>query len=180
MRREESRVLLIDVQEKFRPHLPDSDRLIENCRRLLEGARLLGVPAEATEQYPQGLGATVQELSGYFQEIPTKLRFSSAECLNWGLASQREDGRFKVVLCGIETHVCIAQTAYDLMGMGYQVFLPVDALSSRFAMDHQIALERLRDAGAVVSTTEAILFEWCEQAGTEEFKKLRDLVKIRR
>lgn len=171
---DDSRLLIVDVQEIFVPVIPGMDSLIANCVKLLAGADILGVPASATEQYPKGLGLTVPELRTYFESIPEKLRFSSAECVGWSVAEQ--DDRFKVVVAGIETHVCIQQTALDLIAAGYQVYLPADALASQRTVDHEVALQRLRDSGAVITTTEAILFEWCEVAGTDEFKQISRLV----
>ncbi len=172
--RDDSRLLIVDVQEIFVPVIPDAESMIENCRKLLAGARILGIPAAATEQYPKGLGRTVPALASFFEDIPEKLRFSSAECVGWTAAEQ--DERFKVVVAGIETHVCILQTALDLMAAGYQVYLPADALASQKPVDKDFALQRLRDSGATITTTEAILFEWCEVAGTYEFKQISRLV----
>lgn len=172
--RDDSRLLIVDVQEKFVPVIPVAEQLITNCRKLIQGAQILGVPVAATEQYPRGLGATVPELAELLPERPEKLRFSCAECLNWAAAGN--DDRSKVVVAGIETHVCILQTALDLMAMGYEVYLPVDALASRHKHDWRFALERMANSGAVVTTTEAVLFEWCEVAGTDEFKQISRLV----
>lgn len=172
--RDDSRLLIVDVQEKFVPVIPVAGQLIANCRKLIQGAKILGVPADATEQYPRGLGATVPELAELLDEPPEKLRFSCAECLDW-VAAEGDD-RGKIVVAGIETHVCVLQTSLDLMAAGYEVYLPADALASRHKHDWRFGLERLANSGAVITTTEAILFEWCEVAGTDEFKQISRLV----
>lgn len=173
--RDDSRVLLVDVQEKFVPTIPDVERLIANCRKVLRGAQILGVPISATEQYPRGLGTTVAPLAELVGPRIEKLRFSSAECLDW-VTADKED-RSKVVVVGIETHVCIQQTALDLLAAGFNVYVPADAVASRRPFDRDIALQRLRDAGATITTTESVLFEWCETAAAAEFKQISELVK---
>jgi nicotinamidase-related amidase len=172
--RDDSRLLIVDVQERFMPTIPVADQLVANCRKLLAGAKALGIPASATEQYPKGLGPTVPQLAEFLPTRPEKLRFSSAEVLGWTSAS--DDERHKVVVAGIETHVCIQQTVLDLLAAGYQVYVPADAVASRHKPDWRFALQRLRDSGAVVTSTEAVLFEWCEVAGTDEFKQISRIV----
>lgn len=172
-----SRLLIVDVQEKFVPVIFEIDRVITNCRRLIQGAKILGVPIFATEQYPKGLGHLVQPLAELVSTVAEKSRFSCTEVLAWGTAAAQDDRRHQIVIAGIEAHVCISQTVFDLLANGYQVFVPADAISSRREFDWRIALERLSGSGAIVTTTEAILFEWCEKSGTPEFKKIAELVK---
>lgn len=175
--RDDSRILLVDVQERFVPVISGMDPLIANCRHLLQAAKILGVPASATEQYPRGLGKTVPQLAELVGEPIEKLRFSSAECLDWVTTDKTE--RSKVVVIGIETHVCIQQTVLDLLAAGFSVYIPADAVSSRTESDRNIALQRMRDSGATITSTEAIVFEWCETAAAPEFKQVSDLVKAR-
>lgn len=175
--RTDSRLLVVDVQEKLVPLIPVRTQLIANCRRLIEGAKILGVPVTATEQYPKGLGATVPELAELIEERPAKQRFSCAEVLNWGQGATQSDGRFKVVLCGMETHVCIQQTALDLIAQGFQLYVVADAVGCRNAFDGEIALERMASSGATITTTESVLFEWCETSGAEEFKQFSRMIK---
>ncbi|WP_240928062.1 hydrolase [Thalassoroseus pseudoceratinae] len=172
-----SRLLIVDVQEKFVPHISGAARVIEGCRRLLTGAKILDVPAVATEQYPKGLGPTVSPLADFFEDRPDKLRFSAAELLPWSLNEDDEQTRDQIVIAGIETHICILQTAFDLMERGLRVFIVADAVSSRSTTHHELALKRLRDGGAVITTTESVLFEWCEVAGTDTFKQISQLVR---
>jgi nicotinamidase-related amidase len=175
--RQSSLLVVVDVQEKLAPLIHETERLVANCMKLVECAKLFEVPAVATEQYPQGLGPTLPVLAQYFPDRPAKMRFSCAEVLNWPSAAERTDNRFQVVLCGIEAHVCVLQTAFDLLAAGYQVFLVADASSSRRQLDWQIAIERIGIAGAVVVTTESVLFEWCETAEAPEFKQFVTIVK---
>lgn len=172
-----SKLLIVDVQEKLVPLIFNAERMIGNCRRLLQGAKILEVPVFATEQYPKGLGATVGPLKELCNSIPEKLRFSCAEVLNWGTAAEQTDNRFQIVVAGIESHVCVLQTVFDLLAAGFQVFVPADAIASRGELDWKIALDRMSNGGAVITTTESVLFEWCERSGTPEFKQISQLIK---
>ena len=171
-----SRLLIVDVQQKLVPLIPVGDQMVANCRRLIRGASILDVPRFATEQYAKGLGGTVPELAELLEDRPDKVRFSCAEVLNWGTAAQQADDRDTVVVAGIETHVCILQTVFDLLAHGFTVFVPADAVASRHKVDWKTALERMSAAGATVTTTESVLFEWCEVAGTPEFKQISKLI----
>ena len=177
--RGESQLLLIDMQEKVLTPIPVREQLIANCRKLIESAKLFGVPISATEQYPQGLGPTVPELRELLDglTIPDKVCFSAAECLGWGMAAENPDGRFQIVVAGIEAHVCVLQTVLDLLSSGYQVFVVADAVASRAKLDWKIALRRLAASGAIITTTESVMFEWCAAAGSPEFKQLSNLIK---
>ena len=165
------------MQEKFIPHIANVEQVEANCLKLLEGAKILNVPRFTTEQYPKGLGKTIESLAGYFDEAPEKLRFSSAEVLNWKNAAERDDDRFQLVVSGIETHICLLQTVFDFLAQGYRIYIPADAVGSRNELDKKYALKRMSDNGAIITTTEAVLFEWCEVAGTDEFKQISKLVK---
>jgi nicotinamidase-related amidase len=174
--RDDCRLLIVDVQEKLIPHIAGAAGMIGCCRRLIEAARLFGLPVAATEQYPHGLGHTVPELRELLDPPPEKLRFSSAEVIGWPPAAEQDDNRDKVIVAGIEAHVCVQQTVLDLMSLGYRVYVPADSVASRNRFDWEFALRRMADSGAVITTTEAILFEICEVAGTPEFKEVRRLV----
>ncbi len=169
-------LLVVDVQGKLITLLPGHERIIWNIRRLLDAAKLLGVAAAATEQYPQGLGPTVPELAERLGPIPAKLRFSSGECAGI-FADWDQRGVFRILVVGIEAHVCVQQTAFDLMAAGRRVYVAVDAVGSRHDVDCQTALRRMESAGATLTTTEAALFEWCEVAGTPQFKEISRLVR---
>jgi nicotinamidase-related amidase len=182
----QSLLLVVDVQERLMPHITDGPTVAANCARLIQAARLFDVPVVVSEQYPQGLGHTIAEVAEAFSartDFPVtkieKLRFSAAVATGWPAAGDRADSRHQVVLSGVETHICVLQTAFDLLSQGYRVYVVADATSSRRALDRDLALNRLRDGGAVLITTESLLFEWCEEAGTETFRAMRTLVTSR-
>ena len=169
-------LVVVDVQEKLICHVPDHARIVWNIRRLLDAAKILGVEVAATEQYPRGLGPTSSELAERLGEIPAKLTFSCAGCPE--IFEKFADlGIFKLLIVGIETHVCVQQTIFDVLANGFRAYLCVDAVGSRFERDGQVALRRMESAGASLTTTEAVLFEWCEIAGSPEFKKISSLVR---
>jgi nicotinamidase-related amidase len=169
-------LLVIDVQEKLVAALPERKRIVWNVRRLLDGAKILGVQIAGTEQYPQGLGPTVPELAERLGPLPAKLSFSCGGCP--GLFSELEQkGIGKVLVAGMETHVCVQQTVLDLLAAGLSAFVAVDAVGSRYEIDHRTALDRMNSAGATLTTTEAALFEWCAVAGAPEFKQISRLAR---
>lgn len=174
-------LLVIDVQDRILTPIPDAQRIVWNCRRLVDGAGLLGVRAAWTEQSPEKLGGTAATLAQRLQQInaqgpAAKIAFSCGECLD--LAHRwLDEGRRQVLLAGIETHVCVQQTALDYIAAGFDVYLAVDAASSRHAIDHQTALRRLESSGVTLTTTEAALCEWTEAAGTPNFKQVSGLLK---
>jgi nicotinamidase-related amidase len=176
MNRDDTALLVVDVQAKLLPLIAGSGRLVWNIRRLIDGAKILGLPVAATEQYPQGLGPTTAELAGKLGAIPGKLAFSCGECGEL-FADWRKRSIWKILVCGIETHVCVGQTVHDLLGEGFRVYVAADAVAARGAIDHEMALRRMDSAGATLTTTEAALFEWCERAGSPEFKRISQLVR---
>ena len=170
-----SLLAIIDVQEKLLAAMPDAQRVVARCRRLADAARLLGVRAVLTEQYPQGLGPTPAELAAVLPPPAAKLAFSCSGCGDFDAALAA--GVTAVVLAGLETHVCVAQTAFDLLADGVGVFIVVDAVASRHTIDHDTALRRLEGAGAILTTSEAVLFEWCRTAEHPQFQAIRRLVR---
>lgn len=170
-----SLLAIIDVQERLLAAMPDGERVVARCRRLAEAARLLGVPAVLTEQYPQGLGSTPAELAALLPAAAAKLAFSCCGCVAFDEAVA--GGRAAVVVAGLETHVCVAQTALDLAAAGVTVFVAVDAVAARHAVDHETALRRLEAAGVILTTSEAVLFEWCRTAEHPQFQAIRRLVR---
>lgn len=171
-----SRLLIVDVQEKLVPLIPIGPRLIHNCRRLLDGAKVMNVPAFGTEQYPKGLGRMMPELASRLGTLPQKVVFSCAPALDWGQAAEIDDDRDQVVVAGMETHVCVLQTVLDLLSAGFRVHIPADAVASRSELDWRVALDRLASSGATITTVEAVLFEWCQRAGTPQFKEIQKLI----
>ena len=176
MSRRDTGLLIVDVQEKLIKLLPNYRKIVWNLRRLIDGAKLLGLPVAATEQYPRGLGGTTAELAALLGEIPAKTAFSCGECGNIFEDFQGR-GVHKLLVAGIEAHVCIQQTVFDLLTAGFRVYVPVDAVGSRFEIDYQTALRRMDSAGTTLTTTESALFEWCEMSGTPEFKEISRLVR---
>lgn len=177
--RNNSQLLVIDVQEKLIPAIPVRELLIDNCCKLIQAAKLFDAPVSATEQYAKGLGPTIPQLRKLLGgvTIPDKDRFSAVECLSWRPASVQPNARFQVVIAGLEAHVCVLQTALDLMTIGYQVFIPADAVASRTKLDWNLALRRLSASGAIITSTESVMFEWCEASNSPVFKQLSQVVK---
>ncbi|MEX2169400.1 MAG: isochorismatase family protein [Pirellulales bacterium] len=175
MNSDDTVLLVVDIQERLLPLVEGRERLVWNVRRLLDAAGLLGVTIAATEQYPEKLGSTVEPLASLIPTRLTKLAFSCAGCSE--LTGGWEPARHRILVCGMETHVCVAQTTLDLLALGYRVYVPVDAVGARFRIDHETALRRLETSGATLTTTEAAIFEWCRTSGTPEFKKVSALVK---
>ena len=176
MSRHDTALLVVDVQGKLIGMIPEHERIVWNIGRLIDGAKVLGLPVLATEQYPQGLGPTTPVLAEKLGEIPAKLLFSCGECGEL-FADLSRRGIFKILVVGIEGHVCVQQTVLDLLGEAFQVYVAVDAVGSRHDIDYQTALRRMDSSGATLTTTEAALFEWCEVAGTPEFKQISALVQ---
>ena len=169
-------LLVVDVQTKLLEVIPGQARLVWNIARLIDGCRVLNMTVLGSEQYPAGLGSTDPELSERLGELPSKLMFSCRQCAGiWRELQNRSLSRVLVV--GIETHVCVQQTVLDLLASGLRVYVAVDATASRFGIDYETALRRMESQGATLTTVEAALFEWCEVAGTPEFKQISQLVR---
>lgn len=175
LRAENSVLVEIDIQDKFLAITPNAPALVRNACFLLDVATTLDVPIRATVQYPKGLGPTNAEVAKRLPAIVEKTAFS---CCGAGTFLEELEmlQRPNVVLVGLETHVCVMQTALDLLEAGLHVFLPVDALAARFATDHGAALQRMDRAGAVLTTVEAIAFEWLRDAAHPKFKAVSKLV----
>lgn len=170
LRKEDSCLLLVDVQEKLSPYVLESEAMIERCQWLMRLAQELDIPIITSEQYPSGLGQTVSVLRQAASAID-KVHFS---CWREPRFNQhlRSLNKNQIVLIGIETHVCVLQTAFDLIDKGYEVFVVVDAVSSRHELDMSYGLKRMKQAGVQLITSEMAFFEWVEQAGTSQFKIL--------
>lgn len=178
LNRRSAGLILIDLQERLVPAMCNAEPMVANCVRLARGAALLAVPIWVTEQYRKGLGPTVAAVAEATPGVVPveKLTFSAwaAEGLSESVAAR---GVQELVVCGIESHVCVLQTCLQILESGRRVWVVADATTSRGPDNHRLALERLRSAGAGVVTTEMVLFELLERAGTEEFKKVQALVK---
>jgi nicotinamidase-related amidase len=171
-------LLVVDFQDKLLAAIAERDEVEANVLYLIKGARTLGLPVWATEQYPRGLGPTAPAVAGLIAERPTKNTFHC--CAVPQLLEQLYGRHIRhVTVAGIEAHVCVAQTALELLDLGFRVQVPADAVASRHVIDREVALRRLEHAGAVISTTEAVLFEWTETAERPEFKAISELIKAR-
>ncbi len=168
---EAAALLVVDVQTKLIERMRFGPLVIANTTRLIQAARLLEIPVFATEQYPKGLGPTVDLLFELLPERIPKTEFSAAKAS--GIAPPIRH----VTLVGIEAHVCILQTALDLLGFGFGVQVVTDAVSSRDEFDREIAFRRLEQAGAILTTTEAVLFEWVGRSDHPVFKSISALVR---
>jgi nicotinamidase-related amidase len=171
-------LLVIDVQDKLLPLIPHRTSLVSNIAFLIDGARLLDIPVTATEQYPKGLGPTTAELAKRLPERPDKTAFSCC-AIPSVVEGFRRAARPKVLLAGIESHVCVLNTALDLLALDFRVYLAVDAVGSRFAIDHETALRRLERAGAIPTTAETAVFEWVGGASHPQFKTVSQLIQAR-
>lgn len=177
LRRDDTLLLIVDVQERLMPSIHEAARVEANCALLARAARQLGLPLMLTEQYPEKLGPTthtVREAAGFPPAIG-KLRFSA--CTEATLPALESSGRKTVLLCGVEAHVCVLQTALDLRTRGYHVFVARDAISSRTPENAHIGWERMLQAGAMPTSTESAVFELLEEAGTADFKAMLPLIK---
>lgn len=174
----QSCLLLVDVQEKLAPFVIGSETLIERCAWLMRLADELGVPILTSEQYPKGLGPTVAPLQPLISQCIDKVTFSSYQSPEFQTCWS-EFNKNQAVIAGIETHVCVLQTALDLRMQGVDVFVVVDAVSSRHEMDYQYALKRMASAGVHLLTGEMVFFEWLRRAGTLQFKTLSQIFLAR-
>jgi nicotinamidase-related amidase len=178
IRRAKAGLLVVDIQERLLPAMCDKERVVENAVRLVKGAAILGVPVFATEQYRKGIGATVPEVAATIPGFAPVEKLTFSACGVSGFAQAlKASGVEDVILCGIEAHVCVAQTCLDLLDEGFTPFVASDAVSSRTAANRQIGLERMREGGAIIVSTEMILFELLARAGTDEFKQVLFLVR---
>jgi nicotinamidase-related amidase len=178
VKRSECVLLVIDVQDRLIDTIAEHAAVVQNIKAMINAAEALGVPVLATEQ--EKLGETVPELKSILAGSPfRKLNFSC--CGNPEFMSKlREVGKRTVIACGIETQICVVQTVLDLLRRHYRVLVVRDATSSHATIDRETAIERMRDSGAIITTTEAVIYELTEKAGTEEFRKILEIVKERR
>lgn len=173
-------LMVIDVQARLAPAIPDAEAITRTIVRLLRGAAHIGVPVLASAQYPEGLGPTLEAVAGAMpaDAIVEKTSFSCLEEPHFA-ARFKALGRSQAVLTGMEAHVCVLQTAVSLLEAGVSTYLVVDAVGSRHQIDSEVALMRLSDLGAQLVTSEMVLFEWLERAATPTFRKVLPLIKER-
>lgn len=184
-------VIAIDIQPALMRAIHDADRATANAKLLLQSAAILGVPVIATTQNAPRLGGLDDEIAAILSSSTASSLEGTGECVTpvidkmtfsaWRsetfAAALSKLGRRQVVLCGVETHICVTQTALDLVAAGYQVHIAVDAVSSRTMEKHKLGMERLRDGGAYPIAAEAAVYEILGEAGTPQFKQILPLVK---
>ena len=174
----ETAATVVDIQERLLPHIHDGETVLQNCLKLIEGLQILSVPIIITQQYTRGLGGTDPSVIGKFPEF-NYIEKTSFSCFEE--PSYREEitilGKQKIIICGIEAHVCVLQTCLDLIDGGFSPVIAADCISSRKPDDKFVAIERMRQEGARITTMESILFELTRNAGTDLFKRISRLVK---
>lgn len=178
LQRENTALLVIDIQERILPVIFEHERVVANALKLINGFKIMNVPIYFTEQYPKGLGPTESRIKSTLDnaEAVQKMSFS---CFGAGnLFDELKSRNIEhVVVCGIESHVCVMQTVLDLMANDFKVQVAADAISSRRIVDYEIALKRMGNNGAEITLTESVLFEMLNVCGTDEFKAVSRLVK---
>lgn len=172
--REHTIALVVDYQEKLVPAMNEKEKLIHNSCILLEGLKILDVPMLITQQYTKGLGMTVEDITKATgtTEYIDKISFTAYDCVKESIRTKKY-----VIVCGMETHICVLQTVIDLKAAGFVPVLVADCVGSRKEVDKQVALERARQEGAIVTTYESLLFELLQVAGTETSKKIQKLIR---
>ena len=179
LNRNKTALVVVDIQEGFRNAIPDFEDTASRASMAVRGFQILGLPVLVTEQYPKGLGRTAKEillaLPDDFKAFE-KTAFSSCGA-DMFVETLRDSGAEQIVLCGLETHVCVNQTAHDLLDRGFQVHLLTDCVCSRFEHDKLAGLAKMQSSGVVPSSIEMAFFELMRDAKHEQFKKIQDLIR---
>ncbi len=176
---EKAALVVVDLQEAFRSPINDFAQIVSRTSLIVRGFQILGLPVIVTEQYPKGLGRSAEEiilsLPPDFEYIE-KTAFSSCGATSF-MEKLRATGATQIVLCGLETHVCINQTAHDLLNENFQVHLLQDCVGSRFTSDKEIALRKMQASGVISSSVEMALFELMRDAKHEQFRAIQEIIK---
>jgi nicotinamidase-related amidase len=171
-------LVIVDVQGKLAHLMHNRDSLFKNLKTAIQGAKALELPILLTEQYPEGMGQTIPEIASALDGVMPISKTSFSCCGSEAfMAALDQIGRYQILLAGIEAHVCVQQTALDLMENGYEVQVLADAVSSRDPENRELAFQRMRHAGAAITSTEAALFEILRRADVPGFKQVLSLVK---
>ncbi len=171
-------LVVVDVQGKLAHLMNNRESLFRRLKTAIQGARTLELPILVTEQYPEGMGATIPEIASLLPDVLPIAKNSFSCCGSDAfMAALKQIGRYQILLAGIEAHVCVQQTALDLLDDGYEVQVLADAVSSRDAENRAVAIERMRDAGVAITSTEAALFEIMRRSDVPAFKQVLSLVK---
>ncbi len=176
--KENCTALVIDIQEKLFPVIAEKENLLANCLKLIEGLQVLGIPAAFTQQYSKGLGDTLSEIKSCVNTF-NFIEKNTFSCLDEPVYEEylKKSGKTVVLICGIESHVCVLQTAVDLHEKGYQPVVISDCISSRNLVEKKIAMKRFSLEGIRISTVESILFELTRSAADLNFKSISKLIK---
>jgi len=178
LNKEDTVLVLIDIQGKLARMAVNSEFVIQNISKVIQGAKVLGLPILWLEQYPKGLGPTVEEIAEHLTEQQPIEKITFSACDTPEFVKQLENtGRRKVLLAGIETHICVYQTAAHLLVDGYEVEVLADCVSSRTALNSEIGLEKMKQLGVKVSTVEMALLEMQQIAKGDEFKAISKIIK---
>ncbi|MEK6673595.1 MAG: hydrolase [Nitrospirota bacterium] len=176
--RDNSVLIIVDVQERLAVVMEEGEKVVANTIHLVEAAKLLNIPVVLTEQYPKGLGPTVNEIRDALQP------YNPIEKITFNCCGEpvflkriRDISRKKIILTGMETHVCVLQTCLGLLKEGYDVHVLRDAVCSRYKDNFNSGIDLMRDAGAVITCTETVLFQLLEKAGTEGFRTISKRIK---
>ncbi len=175
--RSSAALAVIDIQERLAPVMWNFAPVEKYSRAMILAARELGLPVLATEQYPKGLGATIPTIREALGSTPLVKMHFSCGCDEGFQKALAATGRKQVIVVGIESHVCVFQTVRDLLEQGYEVFVCGDAVTSRFEEHRRLAIEQMRDLGAIITSAETCIFDLLHVAGTPEFKKVSALVR---
>jgi len=178
IKKENSLLLFIDVQEKLFPHINKNVELEKKLNQLVEGMQVLEVPILVTEQYTKGLGKTISSISEQLNDNVLRLEKMTFSCMQNAeiAAAIEQSGKRTIILAGVEAHICVLQTALDLIAEGFDVVLVFDAVGSRNEEDKSISVLRLQGKVAFASV-EAVLFELCQIAGTDQFRAISKIIK---
>ena len=176
--RENSAVLLVDYQERFVSVLHNNEETVKNIKLLLSGANIYKVPVWVSEQVPEKLGKTISDFNENLKDAKSFSKKTMSCCgEQWFVDELKNKNIKQVAVCGVEAHVCVLQTVLDLLLNGIQVHLITDAITTRVSHNKLVAIEKIKSAGAVISSVETILFEMAYESGSDEFKKLQQLFK---
>lgn len=172
-------LVVVDIQEKLLPPIHEKERLVRNSQLLIRAAKILSLPVIMTTQYSKGLGQTVTEIASLLPDVTPldKLEFGCFGNGQFCSTVANLNGRNTLLLCGMETHICVLQTALGALAQGHHVHVAADAVGSRSELNWKLGLERMRDAGAVISSTEMMIYELLGKSGTPAFKEMLQYIK---
>ncbi len=176
--KEETSLLVIDIQSRLFPHIHDYQQFEDSTCKLIKGAKALSLPIFVSEQYVKGLGETTKNIKAALGDSYNPIEKMAFSCCDMDeyMTFLKKEGKKNVLICGIESHICILQTSLDLIKAGYQPVVIENCVSSRNLQDKTTAISRLLQEGAIVSTYESILFELCRYSGTPEFKEISKII----